>query len=94
MAFARCPCEHSAIRALRQGDLEDAEKIERENEHDHAHPEDKIGIGELHRPTHLAPGALQDDEERGQPDEPNKDARHEGEAAHEDVARGSVPRVG
>ena len=73
-------------------DFEDAKEIERENEHDRAHRDDEIGVGELERPGDFAPGGLERDHEQREPDEPGEDAGGESEAVAEN-ARATVPGV-
>ena len=63
----------------------DAEKIERENEHDRAHHDDEIGVGELERPRDFVAGGLERDHEDREPDEPGEDAGGEGEAIAENA---------
>ena len=73
----------------RERDLENAEEIERENEHDRAHRDDEIGIGELKGPGDFVSGGLERDHERREPNEPGEDAGGESEA----IAKNARPAV-
>jgi hypothetical protein len=77
---------------LRQSDLENAEEIQREHQHDDTHAEDEVRIRELHRPTDLATGAFDRDEQERERDEPDEDAGDEGEAAAQNAAA-IMPRM-
>ena len=66
IAFARGSRRATTHDALRQRNFKNAEKIQREHEHNHAQAEDEIGIGELRRPRDLVPGHLQRDENKRQ----------------------------
>ena len=50
VALFRRPAKHTAARELRQRDLEDTEKIERENEDYRAHADDEKRVRELKGP--------------------------------------------
>ena len=77
---------------MRQRDFENAEEIEREHEHDRAHRDDEIRIGELERPGDFVSGGLQCDQQEREPDEPGEDSGDESEAVAED-ARPAVAGV-
>ena len=85
VSFARAPAEQPGCRRRREGNLIDAEKIERENEHDRAHHHDEIRVGELERPRDFVPRGLERDHQDREADEPGEDAGGEGEAIAKDA---------
>src|SRR5581483_11226370 len=83
-AFTRARMQHAMHERLREDNFENAEEIEREDEHDHAQKQNEIRIGELRGPGDLMTGGLEPDEQQREPDEPNENAEHECDAVAHD----------
>ena len=67
----------AATQPLRDGDFEDAEQIQRKNEHDRAHQQHEIRIGELESPRDFPPGRFQRHQHERQPDKPDENSADE-----------------
>src|SRR5438552_2107974 len=75
----------AATEPLWQINLENAEEVQRKDQHNSAHGDDEIGVGKLCCPNWLTSGRLDDDKDKRQTKKPDKNSRYEGETASENA---------
>src|SRR5438105_10164465 len=71
----------TATEPLWQVDFENAEEIQGKHQHNRAHGQDEIGVGELCCPNWLTAGRFNDDKDKCQTKKPDENSRNEGETA-------------